>query len=394
MNRLKSYITLVINLIITLYSIGQQNLVPNPSFEDTLECDFSTLFQCNDWTSSVGSADYFKSPSNCWSTGFTPNTSRGFQIPRTGNAFIGIAAYCSPSSCGSNYREIAQIKLLDTLSNDKNYCVSFYTSLSNDSEFATDDFGIYFSETQAIQMPSEFHIRNNDENYLNDSLNWNIISGIHKGLGHELYLNIGNVYYDVNTSFYVFNSASTTYSAYYFLDDVSVIELPEIDAGTNQKKLPFESVVLDGSCEGCWSGLQYTWYPAEGLNDTTVLNPIASPEVTTTYYLTLIDTSGTVPCMSEVVDSVTVTVDPGPELLIFPNPVNYGEQLQFYVGETGLENQGAYLYDAAGKLIWKQDEVQSLTKYSFDVRLATGTYSLVLRNDGKNIVQERFVVMK
>lgn len=378
--------------LLSLPLFGQQNFVPNPSFEDTIECNFSTLFQCSDWSSSVGSVDYFKAPSNCWSTVPTPSTSRGFQFPYSGLAYIGLSAYCSPGSCGSNFREVIQVKLSDTLQSDKKYCVSFHASLSNDSQFATDDIGVFFTEAQSVQLPNEMSIRNVEGVYLDDTLNWSAISGSYVATGQESYLNLGNSYFNSTTNYYEFNSASSTLTAYYFIDDVSVIELPEIDAGSNQTIFPYETATLSGHCEGCWNGLQYAWYPSVGLSDSTILNPTANPEITTTYYLTLIDTTGNVPCMSDVIDSVTVFVEPGPNLIVFPNPSTQNENVNYYVGKVEGSSISILLHDVKGKLIYEKENIISDSEYALDLRLAAGVYTLSLFSDSDLIETKKLVI--
>jgi subtilisin-like proprotein convertase family protein len=52
--------------------------------------------------------------------------------------------------------------------------------------------------------------------------------------------------------------------------------------------------------------VSYIWWPSQGLSDTTIANPIASPTITKTYSLLITDEKG---CLSSVED-ITVTVSP------------------------------------------------------------------------------------
>ncbi|MCH8903828.1 MAG: T9SS type A sorting domain-containing protein, partial [Bacteroidetes bacterium] len=70
----------------------------------------------------------------------------------------------------------------------------------------------------------------------------------------------------------------------------------------------------------------YQWSPSEGLSDQTIAQPFASPDKTTTYYLTIIDTTENrnYSCINRNV-SVTVTVDENCSGLheissFYPNP--------------------------------------------------------------------------
>lgn len=80
---------------------------------------------------------------------------------------------------------------------------------------------------------------------------------------------------------------------------VSVIT-PEADAGEDVTIIQGQTVELRGT-----GGETYLWEPAEGLSDPNVARPIASPEVTTTYTLTVTTAEGCV-----ATDEVTVTVTP------------------------------------------------------------------------------------
>ncbi|MDX5348998.1 MAG: gliding motility-associated C-terminal domain-containing protein, partial [Hymenobacteraceae bacterium] len=57
-------------------------------------------------------------------------------------------------------------------------------------------------------------------------------------------------------------------------------------------------------------GVSYKWEPARGLSDPTVQNPVARPEVTTTYRVTVVTPDG-----CEVTDEVTIIVTPPVEIV-------------------------------------------------------------------------------
>lgn len=75
---------------------------------------------------------------------------------------------------------------------------------------------------------------------------------------------------------------------------------PIAEAGEDQTMNKGESVSL-GSTGG--PGLSYNWQPAEGLNDATLPNPVASPLVSTNYMLTVTSPEG-----CPTTDTVQVTV--------------------------------------------------------------------------------------
>jgi gliding motility-associated-like protein len=87
----------------------------------------------------------------------------------------------------------------------------------------------------------------------------------------------------------------------------SVVEVgtTTASAGDDQTICINESVMLNAS-----GGMAYTWTPAASLSDATIANPIAMPDTSTTYYVTITDSNG---CMT--LDSVQVWVSPLPVLL-------------------------------------------------------------------------------
>jgi len=77
-------------------------------------------------------------------------------------------------------------------------------------------------------------------------------------------------------------------------------QIPVIDAGANQTiNCTTTSVTLAASGTGT-----YSWAPSSGLNNTTILSPVAQPAATTTYHLHITAANG---CIAT--DSVLVTVD-------------------------------------------------------------------------------------
>ncbi|MBN4065707.1 gliding motility-associated C-terminal domain-containing protein [Candidatus Amoebophilus asiaticus] len=83
-------------------------------------------------------------------------------------------------------------------------------------------------------------------------------------------------------------------------DTVSVFvnPLPDIDAGPDIVICPGKGVQLNAT-----GGISYTWIPSSGLNDTTIADPVASPQNTTTY--TVIASDGN--CINK--DTLIITVD-------------------------------------------------------------------------------------
>lgn len=212
-----------------------QNLVPNPSFEDTLpnpNWGGAGLIQniITDWYSPLpGSADYMSLIDP-----ICPNCIASLQMPRTGNAYAG---YYTFDTAVTNNRECVSVKLLDTLEGGKRYFVEFFVSRHEGLSYACGNMGAYFSASPITtsngitnytpQIENDFIT----EKLLNDT-EWVKISGTFIAAGNEAYLNITNFTPDsiLDTTF-VGGGFSNHIATYYFIDDVSVVEyidtLPE-----------------------------------------------------------------------------------------------------------------------------------------------------------------------
>lgn len=212
---------LAINL--TSGRAGAQNLVPNPSFEDTVSCPSSTNQVSNSigWTSfgtGTNSPDYFH---DCAPPPIV-NTSInifGSQVPATGQAYVGFLSY------HEFYQERISCVLLDTLEIGQCYELSAKVSFGDDptyANFASNSFGFLFLTDSfpmsAYSSPNFAHYR--DTLVVTDRLNWTTIAGTFTADSNYTRLVLGMMF-DVANSDTVVVSGSGTES-YYFLDDIRV----------------------------------------------------------------------------------------------------------------------------------------------------------------------------
>ena len=209
-----------------------QNLVLNPSFEDTIACLPSTyVMPCRFWyTASNNTPDYFSEQPdfNCMIP--APQGTVGYQYARTGIAYVGLFTFFNPPF--NNQREYIGGILSDTLKQGHEYCVSFYVSVAEEFKYVTDGIGLYLSVDSAVDytintnLPFIPQIENPSGNIIYDTLNWVQISGTYIANGGEKYFTIGNFKDDANTMIdsVNFNAPLSAYSAYLFIDDVSVID--------------------------------------------------------------------------------------------------------------------------------------------------------------------------
>ncbi len=242
-----------IPFLILLFSYGTQaqNLVPNYSFEIDTACPnyFGQIYYATPWFQpsiywgniiNSSSSDYYN---QCAPTGWfsvPENIYGGHQSSRSGIAYVGIEV----DNNTDNTREYIETFLLDTLTRDKEYCVEFYLSLGEFSMRSISNFGAYFSKDSLISSTYEAienvtpQIENSIGTYLTDTTNWMRVSGTFIATGGEKFITIGNFHSPNNTN--TLNTGfGNTLGAYYFIDDVSVVDC-SVGVDEVKEKLRFD----------------------------------------------------------------------------------------------------------------------------------------------------------
>lgn len=210
-------------IILSLF-VKAQNLVPNPSFEDTVNCPYAAgdIDKATGWTSLCGSPDLFNI-CNQYDWG-VPTNIFGYQIPASGNAYAGFASY---SNSSPNTREYPACNLVSPLTIGVKYFISFKVALSLNTlgaqtNCASNKLGASFATNPYI---CNSLITNNPPVYtdsiITDSVNWTRVSGSFVADSAYTYLAVGNFFDDTNTdTIYFFSDFSD--NAYYYLDDICV----------------------------------------------------------------------------------------------------------------------------------------------------------------------------
>jgi len=219
---------------------AQQNLVPNPSFEEYIICpsgDCSTNidnFPAISWYNSGGSPDYYNiCGTGCWNLYTAWGGGGGAQ---EGYAYIGLIVRGNTITF-PNVREYIQAKLSSSLTMGHKYNCSFWVMLSDSGRYATKNIGVFFSKDTIIPilgneiMLANPQIRYQDSLYLNEKEKWQKIVNSFIAEGGENYICIGNFDKDIEmqVSYLEGNGVidTTTYwqnRIYYFIDNVSIIE--------------------------------------------------------------------------------------------------------------------------------------------------------------------------
>ncbi|PCH94830.1 MAG: hypothetical protein COB85_05160, partial [Bacteroidetes bacterium] len=151
-----------------------------------------------------------------------------------------------------------------------------------------------------------------------------------------------------------------------FITDLIVLPSPVVSAGTDITIIGGSSIQLTGS-----GGPSYSWTPSAGLSCTACADPIANPEVTTTYYLSVIDANN---CTGS--DSILITVVNVAEIFIpnlfSPNADNVNDI--FYIRGNGIDQLEIIIYDRWGEKIFDGAKA--------DIWAADGTYPTNVGWDG------------
>ena len=238
-------IVVVVLISFAHFSSSSQNIVLNPSFEDTLSCpDYTQAYlinpfirPCVNWfIPTVSTPDYYSLvyDSSC---GFThvPSNVFGSQYPKTGFSYLGLWVYASIPNFPNYGREYISGRLSNVLISGHKYYCSFYVTPGDSCKYLTSDIGAYFTSDSVTlydttsYMPLWFQpqVENPQGNILNDNINWTKIDGYFFAQGGEHFIIIGCFKNDSTITLdsipnYSLNGAAA--SGYYYLDDVSLVD--------------------------------------------------------------------------------------------------------------------------------------------------------------------------
>lgn len=234
------------------------NYIPNPQAEYYTTCptNLGNLNYAAPWFSpTTSSPDFLHSCATGEAS--TPTNSFGTTTPLSGNGYLGLYTY------GANYREYASTKLTEALTPGQTYCISFNVFLSTLSGKATDQIGAYFS-TDSIGLTTQAplfltpDVSNPPGNIIDDGQGWVTVSGNYTPTTPVEYITIGNFYDDANTQWVNLPNPSPALQeyAYYYIDDVSVSPLPELEVNYSPVACLNEETTFSVSGIFC----AYEWY--------------------------------------------------------------------------------------------------------------------------------------
>ena len=232
---MKNKLIVVFSLIATV-GFSQTNLVPNPTFEILgKKVKFlNSIQEATPWVSpTLAKADLYNPKSKNPFISI-PKNDFGEEKPMEGKSYVGIYAY---SYKGKDARTYLQVKLTEKMKAGEEYCVKYHVSLADLSKYATNHLAAALTEKAVTANNSDIlkfddfmeskRLKIYDQQYY-----WVPICGVFKAKGGEEFLTIGNFTDDDKLKTLKvkrprgFNKPQK-YSAYYYVDNVSVTPVAE-----------------------------------------------------------------------------------------------------------------------------------------------------------------------
>jgi hypothetical protein len=265
--------------------------------------------------------------------------------------------------------------------------------LSEYSKYSVSTFGAYL-DNGTITAPND-RLPNPSVNpqifnsqQFDDTLNWVKIQGSFVADGTETYITIGNFLADSLSGITNSYPLNSFIGAYYYIDDVSVIDISTpAFAGNDTIIIKGDAVYLGrpseiGLDEAC------IWF-LNGVPIDTAAGIMVAPDSTTTYVL-----EQTI-CGNVQYDTVTVTVDtstatafthfPKQEIKVFPNPTN-GEL--FFSSGAATE---IIIFSIDGRLLHREESPGSNGKQKIEFLYEKGLYIVLLKTED-GLLREKVVV--
>jgi len=151
---------------------------------------------------------------------------------------------------------------------------------------------------------------------------------------------------------------------------ITVDPLPIANAGPDVTIFENTSTTLNAS-----GGTTYSWTPSTGLSDTSIFNPVASPSVTTTYYVTVTSANG-----CSATDSVIVTVLPNIKFPDGISPNGDGKNDVWIIDFIEqFPNNVVEIYNRWGELLFHADGYQQDWDGTYNgSELPIGTYYYII----------------
>jgi gliding motility-associated-like protein len=370
---------------------GQVNLVPNPSFEDTVgNCQNLWL---KNWKvfSTFSTPDYFNTCVNSVSfppfINTVPYNFRGYQYPRTGDGYLGLGLYFVgiPNDSVSVETECVTVKLKTPLSKGKCYYGEFFISMADNSIISTNQIGILFTKNPYYTTMGTFtntiqpQIQWDTTHCFKDTLNWVKVSGKFISTDDEEYLTIGS-FKDglhikktfVNSNFVSTIPSMSKNNFYVYFDDIALYEISSPQLQSNAITIcPNSDTLVLGDTAVIQT--RYQWFVNGTAIDTTSFIKV-KPTQTTTYVLhstnCTTNTQTIVVTYSNNCEPIVV-VEPIIPNVFTPNNDSINDVWRFGLGKGNVLKDIA-VFNRWGNLMYQKTNNLSQTTVLWDGRTTSG----------------------
>ncbi len=148
---------------------------------------------------------------------------------------------------------------------------------------------------------------------------------------------------------------------------VPIVDYTPVELTTSPDTLVCEdSLILQVKPQFGHPPYSYSWSPSTALNNPSVANPMAYPQQTTNFEVTVTDTTGCPP----VKDTIKVTVSPKPSVGFMPNPTSGCEILDVSFTDMSSSNVSKYL--------WRFGDGSTSTSQNPNHSYSAGNYAVTL----------------
>ncbi len=242
-----------LSLLLPMSSMLAQNIVPNPSFEDTLNCfpglpNLNCLLDWKDHSDPVNPA--LNTADLCFNTAvfFPPSSIPAFD----GTKYIGID--CQPMNS-----EYVQVQLTQAMVAGTSYCVSFYVSVCDQTIIIAPSLGAYFSVNELTTSPFVTGLNAHVQGVVPfDPTQWTKITGTYVATGGEQFMTLGG-----------FQNTGPAGFRYMYIDMVEVYPLSPLSLGADQGLCPGETLLLNANA----GASAYLWNTGATSASITVSSP-------------------------------------------------------------------------------------------------------------------------
>jgi hypothetical protein len=225
-------ITLLLLLLTATILRSQENLVLNPSFEDTASMTYGYPFvvTSNWWSANGSDADYFSPfeqelPSGSGAIYAVPDSQIASEEAQDGLAYCGLVVY---ESTGDT-KEYLQGFLAATMLPGHEYCVSVWISLADSSSLRSCDFQVAFSDENVNDgnAPGVLDLQNWVDFDISDvdTSGWTYFEHSYVAFGGESFVYLGsNTPSEELMCVEQYNSTILWNTSYILVDNISVTE--------------------------------------------------------------------------------------------------------------------------------------------------------------------------